>query len=81
MKGSNVDERAAAQALRAVVDRPDHLAARRQLCALALAWWVLKQTGSATDLIGPSLDFIGGGALTALLIGLGLCHPAIHRLD
>ncbi|MBK9715895.1 MAG: MFS transporter [Kouleothrix sp.] len=37
--------------------------------------------GWATDLLGPQLVFLAGGALTMALIGLGLLHPAIRRLD
>jgi DHA3 family tetracycline resistance protein-like MFS transporter len=37
--------------------------------------------GWATDLLGAPLVFIVGGALTMALIGLGLLHPAIRRLN
>jgi DHA3 family tetracycline resistance protein-like MFS transporter len=37
--------------------------------------------GWATDLVGAPTVFVAGGALTMLLIGLGLLHPAIRNLD
>jgi MFS family permease len=37
--------------------------------------------GWATDLVGAPMVFVIGGALTAILIALGLAHPAIRRLD
>ena len=37
--------------------------------------------GWATDLLGPALVFIGGGALTCLLVLVGLAHPGIRHLD
>jgi DHA3 family tetracycline resistance protein-like MFS transporter len=37
--------------------------------------------GWATDLLGPALVFIGGGALTCLLVLAGLAHPGIRHLD
>lgn len=40
----------------------------------ALAGW-------ATDLLGPPLVFLIGGAASAALALLGLAHPAIRRLD
>jgi hypothetical protein len=37
--------------------------------------------GWATDLLGPALVFITGGALTCLLVLVGLAHPGIRNLD
>jgi DHA3 family tetracycline resistance protein-like MFS transporter len=37
--------------------------------------------GWATDLLGPALVFITGGALTCLLVLIGLAHPGIRNLD
>jgi DHA3 family tetracycline resistance protein-like MFS transporter len=37
--------------------------------------------GWLTDRIGPPSVFVLGGTLTALLLGLGLLHPAIRKLD
>jgi hypothetical protein len=37
--------------------------------------------GWATDRLGPAAVFIIGGALTLLLIGVGMVHPAIRNLD
>jgi DHA3 family tetracycline resistance protein-like MFS transporter len=37
--------------------------------------------GWATDLLGPALVFITGGALTCLLVLIGLAHPGIRDLD
>ena len=59
------------------------------LYRVALAWWVLEKTGSATAMgtvlifaFTPMLLFLLiGGALTMALIGLGLLHPAIRNLD
>ncbi|MBI5034316.1 MAG: MFS transporter [Chloroflexi bacterium] len=38
-------------------------------------------TGWVTDLIGAPLVFIFGGAIGAMMIALGLLHPAIRGLD
>jgi hypothetical protein len=38
-------------------------------------------TGWATDLLGPALVFVIGGALTTLFAILALAHPAIRQLD
>jgi hypothetical protein len=37
--------------------------------------------GWAAALIGPSMVFVIGGALETLLVGLGLLHPQIRRMD
>ncbi len=37
--------------------------------------------GVLTDKIGPAWVFVLGGAVTALLAGIGLFHPAIRKLD
>lgn len=52
----------------------------------ALGSFVLLPVGAglagwATDLVGPPLVFIVGGAATALLGVAGLLHPAIRNLD
>jgi DHA3 family tetracycline resistance protein-like MFS transporter len=52
-----------------------------QLGSFALLPLGFALTGWATDLVGPSVVFVAGGLLTATIIGLGLLHPAIRRLD
>jgi MFS family permease len=37
--------------------------------------------GWATQLLGPALVFVVGGALQAILLALGLLHPAVRKLD
>jgi MFS family permease len=37
--------------------------------------------GWVTPLLGPALVFLAGGALQTGLIGLGLLHPKVRRLD
>lgn len=38
-------------------------------------------SGIAADRFGPSLIFLVGGILSALIIGLGLLHPSVHNVD
>jgi DHA3 family tetracycline resistance protein-like MFS transporter len=52
-----------------------------QLGSFALLPLGFALTGWATDLVGPSTVFLVGGLLTSAIIGLGLLHPAIRRLD
>ena len=47
--------------------------------ALAPAGYALA--GVAADQFGSSPFFVAVGAISAAIIGLGLLHPAIHRLD
>ena len=37
--------------------------------------------GLAADHLGPSVVFVVGGAGSAVVIGLGLLHPAVRKLD
>lgn len=37
--------------------------------------------GAAADALGPSTVFVGGGLLSAGILGLALLHPSVRRLD
>ena len=37
--------------------------------------------GVAADHLGPALVFVLGGILSALIIALGLLHPAVRAVD
>lgn len=37
--------------------------------------------GGAADLIGPATVFVIGGSASAIIIGAGLLHPSVRRLD